>query len=360
MPNAEADPGQLTWIGSSELPDGLTDGDEQLMLDVERLGDGFVAVGRESNGPISRAFVLHSADGLRWTHAPGGADQFLGTEFHRLDRVAERLFALGSVSTDDRGGSRGAVAYTDDGQSWIETSGNFEETRPSSLAGNGSELLLIGTRNSDIRPLAWRSPDGDTWTRVELQLPVNPAQADMGTVASFGDGYLALGSLTVGSTAAPVVWRSSDGVSWSCQLLDPAGFDSAQPFELHRAGSAWLALGIAGNAGGFGASCPGYPIAWASQDGLSWSAALGRDGPISDGGIGFGSGAEQFIAIGRGRSWTSRDGMSWTLHEPSDGAPVGTDALAVGPDGRLVAVGTRGDGTDVDPWITVAELEGSD
>ena len=360
MPNAEADPGQLTWIGSGELPDGLDDGDEQVMLDVESLRDGFVAVGRESNGPISNAFVLHSADGLRWTHAPGGAERFIGTEFHRLDRVAERLFALGTVSTDDRGGSRGTVVYTDDGQTWIEANGNFEGTRPSSLAGSGRELLLIGTRNSDIRPLAWRSADGDTWTPVELQLPVNPAQADMGTVASLGDEYLAVGSLTAGVTAAPVVWRSGDGASWSCHLLDPAGFDSAQPFELHRAGSAWLALGIAGNACGFGASCPGYPIAWASQDGLSWSAALGTDEPISDGGIGFGSGAEQFIAIGRGRSWTSLDGMSWTLDEQSDGAPDGTDALAVGPDGRLVAVGTRGDGTDVDPWITVAELGTSD
>ncbi|MBA3586866.1 MAG: exo-alpha-sialidase, partial [Chloroflexi bacterium] len=275
-------------------------------------------------------------------------------------RVAERLFALGTVSTDDRGGSRGAVFYTDDGQTWIEANGNFEGTRPSSLAGSGNELLLIGTRNSDIRPLAWRSPDGATWTPVELQLPVNPAQADMGTVASPGDGYLAVGAVTAGSTAAPVVWRSGDGASWSCQLLDAAGFDSARPFELHRAGNAWLALGIAGDAGGFGASSPGYPIAWASQDGLSWSAALGRDEPISDGGIAFGSGAEQFIAIGRGRAWTSLDGIGWTLHEQSDGAPDGTDALAVGPDGRLVAVGTRYDGTEVDPWISVAELGTSD
>jgi hypothetical protein len=244
--HAKADAGQLTWIGSSELPDGLDDGDEQVMLDVEGLRDGFVAVGRESSGPISRAFVLHSADGLRWTHAPSGADPFLGTEFHRLDRVAERLFALGTVSTDDRGGSRGTVSYTDDGQTWTEANGNFEDTRPSSLAGNGSELLLIGTRNSDIRPLAWRSPDGDTWTPVELQLPVNPAQADMGTVASFGDGYLAIGAVKAGSTAAPVVWRSGDGVSWSCQLLDPAGFESAQPFELHRAGNrGWPAASLA-------------------------------------------------------------------------------------------------------------------
>ncbi|MDQ3691259.1 MAG: hypothetical protein M3406_14755 [Chloroflexota bacterium] len=360
MSDTKADPGQLTWVGSGEVPDDLDDRDEQLMLDVESLRDGFVAVGRESNGPISRAVVLHSADGLGWTHVPGGADRFIGTEFHRLDRVAERLFALGTVSTDDRGGSRGTVSYTDDGQTWIEASGNFEGTRPSSLAGNGSELLLIGTRNSDIRPLAWRSPDGETWTPVELQLPVNPAQADMGTLASLGDGYLAVGSLTAGSTAAPVVWRSDDGVSWSCQLLDPAGFDSAQPFELHRAGNAWLALGIAGDTGGFGASSPGYPVAWASQDGLSWSTALGRDEPVSDGGIGFGGGGEQFIAIGRGRSWTSLDGVNWTLHEQSAGAPDWpADALAVGPDGRLVAVGIRYDGPDADPWITVAELEQS-
>ena len=108
------------------------------------------------------------------------------------------------------------------------------------------------------------------------------------------------------------------------------------------------------------ASGPGNPIPWASQDGLSWSTALGSDEPISDGGIGFGSGDEHFTAIGRGRSWTSLDGVSWTLHEQSNGAPDGTDALALGADGRLVAVGTRYDGSDADPWITVAELEGSD
>ena len=60
--DAKADPGQLTWIGSGELPDGLDDDDEQLMLDIESFRDGFVAVGRESSGPISHAFVLHSAE----------------------------------------------------------------------------------------------------------------------------------------------------------------------------------------------------------------------------------------------------------------------------------------------------------
>ena len=189
------------------LPGGLKEADEQIMLDVAPFADGFVAVGRSSNGPDWHAVMLRSSDGLVWERDSTDETRFAGTELSALAVAGDRLFAIGSTNTDDRGGSRAAVWFTDDGIAWTEASGPFDEARPGSLAGGEHGLLLLGVENSAAQPRAWLSDDGESWEVQPLDLPVATSEASFAALVALDDGWQAVGSVSRGvdAAAAPVV-----------------------------------------------------------------------------------------------------------------------------------------------------------
>lgn len=352
----------IAWAGG-EVPAQVRDADEELMLDVAAFNDAFVAVGRESNGPASRAFALRSTDGRDWEAIPA-ADGWLDMEIRALEVVGDRLFGIGSASTDDRGGSRGVVMYTDDGLTWHEAAGELSDGSPYALAGDASGLVLLGAANADGTLLFWQSSDGEDWQPLAVELPVDQRFAQFGDLERTEAGWLAVGSLSAGvdRPAAPVAWRSSDSRAWTCHLLDSAGYEVVHPFALHRSGSRWLASGGASSVCGAMASCPGWSIAWQSADGVTWGSAIG-DEPISIGGLAYGGGPDAFLAVGQGNTWQSRDGSSWTMAEIGESGHVlqgQADAVAVSADGRrVVAVGTQWIGpADTNPWIAVGEVGG--
>ena len=344
------------------LPDELTDGDDQTIADAAAFNGGFVAVGTESSGGDWRAFILWSRDGAEWAEVGGAA--WRGVEFSELHVAGTRLFALGSASTNDRGGARVVVAYTDDGTTWHEAAGDFATARPPTLAGDDAGSVLIGGRFEDLATVGWRSTDGTEWEPVDLELPVAAAVAGIAEVTVDEGRWLGIGSISVGpdSPAAPVAWTSDDGVRWVCTLMDAAGFEVAQPTQLYRGPDGWLATGGASSVCGPFGSCAGTPMAWTSADGATWSAGFGDGQPLGIGGVAFARGPAGFIAVGQGNAWASADGSTWARAETGESghAIMGqTDALAVSPDGtRVVAAGTlyAGDGTDPDPWIAVGEV----
>lgn len=360
IPSAEADPPQIGWI-SSELPDDLDDANEHVMLDVAAFGGGFVAVGRQSHAADVHAFTLRSTDGLAWESGPSDDVRFAGAEMSSLVVVGDRLFAVGSEMTDDRGGVRAAVWATDDGRTWRTAAGPFDEAYPSSLAAGNDGLLMVGWSARDTQATAWSSSDGLAWESRAMELPVPADAAQFGDLAAVGDGWMAVGAVSAGgdAPAAPVVWRSADGLSWTCHVLDAGGSSYSHAWELHRSGDRWLVVGDAADGCGFGASCAGYAIAWASPDGVSWSEAILEPEPIVLGGTAYDGTAGGFVGV-RGGTWLSADGRGWT--RVSDGETSGAiggqvDAIEVAVDGRIIAVGTAYDSTsDTDPWISVGEL----
>lgn len=351
-------PPTVTWK-AEELPAFATDGDEQIMLAVSPLEHGWMASGRTSTGPTSHGFVLRSDDGT-WSAGPDDARDFAEAEVGHLVEFRRRVVAAGLVSTGDvRTGvwvNRGAPA-------WQEGSGPFERSRPTALAAGGRSLLLLGAADWDGPPLAWSSNEGSVWERVELELPVEPNLASFAAARPNGDAWLAVGALSRGVDRPvwPVAWASTDGATWACLLLDRAGFDVAQPMGLHRSAQGWLAVGIAADVCGFGASCVGYPIAWTSPDGVRWSSAITDVEPLSLGGYAFTGSEEGFVAVGHGTTWWSADGNAWVeLDDDGTGAQalVGEpDALFMTDDGRLAAVGTTYEGdADADAWIATGFL----
>ena len=357
---ASADPPQIGWT-SAELPDDLDDGNEQVMLDVAAFGRGFVAVGRHAEGGHVRAFTLRSTDGLAWETGIGDDARFARTDVSSLVVAGDRLFAVGSAVTDDRGGVRISVWASDDGRTWRSAAGPFDEAYPSSLAAGNDGLLMVGWSARDTQAMAWSSSDGLAWEPRAMELPVPAAAAQFGDLAAVGDDWMAVGAISAGSDApaAPVVWRSADGVSWTCHELDAGGFSHSHALELHRSGDRWLVIGDAANGCGFGASCAGYSIAWASPDGVSWSEAILEPEPIAFGGTAYDGAVGGFIGV-HGGTWLSIDGRDWTRvsdGETSGGIGGQVNAMEATDDGRVVAVGTAYDrDSDAGPWISVGEL----
>ena len=360
-PAITGNPPAVRWERAT-LPDGLDDAGEQVMLDVAAFGGGFVAVGRSSvAGGASHAFLLHSVDGRSW-EVVSADTRFADAEVSRLTVVGTRLFGTGSVSIDDRGGSRAGVWFTDDGRTWSEASGPFDETVPLSVASVDGELLMIGSANEDGRTLSWRSEDGASWMSEELVLPVSGDAGHISEVATFGDGLMAVGSISRGGDgpAAPAVWRSGDGVAWSCHLLDAAGFRVLHASTLTRAGTSWLATGGGGDGCGFGASCPGVSLSWGSADGLTWSRAAGAAEPTVAGTTDPAGAADGFLGVSHGATWLSPDATSWM--RLSEGETSGelagqVDAVTLTDDGQIVVAGTTYDAnSDAGPWIAIGEL----
>jgi hypothetical protein len=344
----------------AELPALATDGDEQVMLGGAAFHHGWVASGRSSSGPDSNGFILSSPDGFEWRYGPADAAGFADTEIGLLVERDRTIVAVGSASGSGQVGIRAWISH--DGIHWRSAAGPFDRSSPTAVGNGDQSLLLFGVAESGDHPLAWSSSGGNRWERVDLQLPVDPELARIGAIQSAGEGWLAVGDLSRGvdSQAWPVVWTSADGVSWSCLLLDRAGFDVARPTALHRSAQGWLAVASAGDVCGFGASCPGDTVAWTSPDGVQWSAGATGVAPWDRGGIAIAGSAEGFVAAGHGTTWWSADGNSWV--ELADGgtaagALIGQpDALVMTDDGRILAVGTTYEGVDADAWVAVGYL----
>ena len=350
------DPPAVAWTAAA-----LPMGGEQILLDVAAFGGGFVAVGRDSNGPESHAFVLHSGDGRRWNEVPGDDLRFNRAEISSLVAVGERLYGIGSASTDDRGGSRVAVWVTRDGRSWQAADGPFDDAYSTSLAGDDHGLLMLGGDSQRDGPMAWNSTDGLAWEAQPLDLPVRAADVQFGELMAVEDGWMAAGSVSSGpdGPSAPVVWRSADGVAWSCHVLDAGGSSRSHASALYRSGHGWLLVGGVSDGCGFGASCPAQQSTWTSPDGLAWSDAVLDADPIQMGASAYAGRDDGFIGVGNG-TWLSRDGRDWV--RVSDGETSGaldgqTDAVVMIDDGTLVAAGTLHDRNgSAGSWVAVGEL----
>lgn len=333
----------------------LDDAEQQEIADIVAFRGGFVAIGRSSSGPDSHAFVLRSRDGLEWTRNVGDVNRFAGADMHALLASERRLFALGSVATDDRGGSRGAVWISESALEWRMASGPFDGARPTAIAQGPDGFLLLGTDNATGMPRAWRSDEGTAWAPEPMELPVPTEYAGFIGLVAYEDGWLAPGwiSRDADAPAAPVVWTSTDGSRWSCRTLDAGGYAVARPLELVRSGDAWLVVGSGGAPCGIGASCAGFSVAWSSPDGRTWTLVPVQP-PIDFGGVAYAGTDDGFVAVGNG-TWFSADGVSWqavSVGETSGAIGGPPQALALDDDGRMAAGGVLSDGVLADRlWL---------
>jgi hypothetical protein len=227
-----------------------------------------VAVGRSADRPLAWT----STDGAAWQAHPVPT---LGT-----DGIAERMTAVvAGPSGFVAGGSVGpelaerhARFWTSpDGATWTPVADDgpaFDDAEVRGLArlDNGYVAVgVVGTVQQATGAVAWLSPDGQHWTRVDDPSFVGGVTVAV-TAAPFG-GLVAVGS-DIGRREA-IAWTSSDGHAWV-----------RAPSEASRqyAGFIWMtdvtAIGAQVLAvGEFQGLQRGTATSWLSKDGLHWQRA---------------------------------------------------------------------------------------
>ena len=313
-----------------------------LLHDVAAVEGRFTAVGR-TEGPTWRGLIAVSEDGRAWRWVSDAAPLFENADIVDVAAGGPGLVAVGSVSTDDRGGSAGAVWRSADGEHW-QRSPLRQGMYITRVAARDGEIGAIGS-SADGQPLLGFSDDAVEW---EWQTWTS---GSLGDLAAIEDEWLAVGSTGAGGNGLPTVWRSTDGRSWSCQALEtqpdtPFGMASR---ALPGARST-LVIGDIHASCPPNASCAAFPTVWFAREDGTWSRTDPTSGaptgaaPVTiapDGG---------FVAVDADGVSTSMDGETWERVVEAAPPGGGAEAAAIGP-GGLVAVGANHEGPATSPWI---------
>jgi hypothetical protein len=237
-------------------------------------------------------------------------------------------------------------------------------------AAGPSGTIAIGYAD-DGNPRVWRSMDGRTWQRAELDAGSSTVQFRLEAIETSPTGFVIVGRAVDVDTsrARAAAWTSPDGVTWT-RAADTADMDVGSCFEESGGPSCGGMTGVVAAPSGFVAvgsdharavgTEPGRPAAWTSPDGLTWTQAnAGLDfvGALSDVEVG----ASGLVAVGSicppdchsplagAVAATSADGSTWRFNKV-DGAVGGQQLASVG--GQVFALGVLN--RDTEPF---AELE---
>lgn len=275
---------------------------------------GFVAVGYVPPDWIPAAWT--SSDGLSWSL------HFLGTTTFTFP-VSLAVGADGATVAVGRSGTVPVAWTSADGIAWQEHTvpviggEGIAERMTTVVAGKRGYVAggSVGPELFDRHARFWTSPDGAAWTPVTDD-PVAFANAEVRSITTFGDGFVAVG--VVGTAQKPsgaVAWTSADGSTWT-RVNDSSFANGIAVSVVSAPFGGLVAVGsdIARR----------EAVAWTSPDGRRWTRAPDEPSREHSGGFAWmtdvvaigdvviGVGDYQGLQRGTAISWVSRDGMSWT------------------------------------------------
>jgi len=271
--------------------------------------------------------VWTSNDGASWiiaTKKPSGVPSAwtvglepLGNQLVAFDRNVDYL----SADLDGYPYSR-----LSDGQTWLTTNSLDWSSHPGPFAFtdgivDGTRLVATGGLKDDRLPSFATSPDGSTWSvipQANQQWPISAGCSlyTSGLAGSSADGYIiAATRISPGGTSCPaptsLLWRSTDLGAW--QPVSIAAGSCVRAYDVIHGPRGFVAVGASpGSSGGAVTSC-----AWASRDGITWTAAANPPPVVT-------SGVRQlaiapdgtFLAYGD-EIWESTDGLQWYRSTPA-------------------------------------------
>lgn len=225
------------------------------------------------------ATVWTSEDGRDWSaETVGAASSGHDMVIAAVARGTDGLVAVGRVGDGEKGD---AAVWTQDGAEWSSSTpssmgGNHEQWASDVAVGPGGTVVVGGESVwGDIRPRAWFSPDGGSWTSVDGGAggPFDATgEETVRAVSALGEGFVAVGSRTLENEQDGVIWYSPDGQSWE-QLDQPSlGGDGRQDILTVTALSRGIVAGGMSDLDGNG---QGDPVVWRSPDGREWQPAVG-------------------------------------------------------------------------------------
>lgn len=335
---------QETWADDVTLPDTGSG----FFYGVASLNDRAVAVGR-LEGETVRVLIALSDDGRTWRAASDDGPRFSGAELVDAVATADGFVVAGSMSTNDRGGSAGAIWWSQTGERW-------QRQPPQPVAyihqlASGPRGLLATASTAEGDPVLGSSTDGRDWGWTAWPMTGSPND-----VAPMQGGWIAVGSIGVrGDDRVPAVWRSIDGARWTCQVLSTA---PNEPFgnavSVYPGRVTTLIRGHINPGCTPLASCAASDAAWVATADGNWRRLESEDAPLlravavaPDG---------SFVALTEAGVSRSEDGTTW--REVLDQAPPGGAPNSIGvAHGGLVAVGETYQGAVVTPYITFLPAE---
>lgn len=323
---------------------------------TERPGGGFVAVG----------YVPPEWQPVAWTSATGDTWTIHSIEAGSFTFPMALAAGLGgTIVAVGRSGGAPVAWTTVDGVAWerhsvqvLGTDGVAE--RMTTVVAGASAYVAGGSVGPELferHARFWRSVDGVSWVPVADD-PAAFANAEVRAITSFEGGFVAVGIVgTVQEYSGAVAWVSPDGVTWT-RIDDPA-FDGGEAVSVVAAPFGGLvAVGTQVDRR--------MAVAWTSPDGRRWTRAPSETSRQHPGGyawmtdvtaigdIVIAVGDIQGLQRGTAMSWVSRDGLSWARsnrHPVQEGAEF--YAIAPGGPGAFV-VGAFGapDSYVPEVWLT--------
>lgn len=200
---------------------------QRLALDA----DGVGGPARPVPGPQDPYFLVEATDdavGDSVTLVPGepGQDPVPWTAWHSAG-----VASAPTSSTLPTAGGDWVVDAVTGGGGWV-------------AVGETKDRLRFGARAA---PAAWASPDGRTWTQVDLPRPEGLVSGSLDAVCPAPDGsVLAVGTGSAGGTDVPLAYRGSVDGGWS--LLDTSAL--GRRATLGDCAGTDGSVGVLGSAGG--------------------------------------------------------------------------------------------------------------
>lgn len=194
------------------LQDGRSNHGPVAIKALNRGADYFFAAGADSLG---RAGVWISRDGTDWdVRAIDLGGQEIGAVLD-LDLRLGEVMGVGYIET-----TRGDIA-----SSWfaglgrrVDIGSSAPHSRARALASRPDRIVAVGTtRTKTFAPIAWLSLEGSTWS--EFPLPLLPELRDINVLALDvvdvgAQGFVALGVSQRADRVCPLAWLSPDGETW--------------------------------------------------------------------------------------------------------------------------------------------------
>ncbi|GHE35650.1 hypothetical protein GCM10017673_43100 [Streptosporangium violaceochromogenes] len=334
--------------GFTPLPGAGGDGSSQVLNAVASVGSVMVAVGSDTTSPVPRPLFLVSTDGgaswdLGTVTGSAGYDNGPAT-VGRVTGGDGRWLAGGN---DLLGTGRG-LWTSEDGRAWTAVDpGGLRAfsagDKIMDLARTSSGFVVVGTTtlpNGSAGAVAWVSPDGRSWERVDSREIGTPDKVrGLKAVVARGDVVVALGDPAPGGSG-PAVLRSADGGrTWTHATSSPAGVvPEAGALAAAKDGFVLVPTQRRDDRGEVGVYC--------SAEGTDWSrcgtiTGLARDGSgvkrLASSSAGVAaiteSGFERYAV------YTSEDGRKWSRSTDLGEVPGSLRALAVSDEGTLVVGG---------------------
>ena len=233
-----------TWIGT-EIGE---------VADIAVTPDGFAAVGvkADNSDPLynrSQGVLWTSADGLTWTQVATSNDPEGVSSSFRNVVWDEQLVILGHRGPDAPSEANLSGGEPHDNVTWFSDGTDLSEPSLSNLGGNldadSTAVTPYGiiatthwwTPTVKTVAAAWISPDGITWTELDIEL----GNYEYTNIAQDADDVFLIG-YKLGEGGEQGVWTTDDGSTWS-RIALPEGFGRGLTLEVEVSESTLLIAG---------------------------------------------------------------------------------------------------------------------